>query len=67
MQDFEGREAPFPNKGVGPSGPTRNSWENISSSQQQRSAGVNLTVFVFSIAPKMAQVWEEKAQELEVR
>ena len=54
-----------PNKGVGHSGTTRNWWENICPSQQQRSAWVNLLVvfFFFSVAPKMVQVWEEKALE----
>ena len=53
----------LPNKGVGHSGTTRNWWENIYPSQQQRSAQVNLLVVVFPVAPKMAQVWEEKALE----
>ena len=52
----------LPNKGVGHSG-TRNLWENIYPSQQQRSAQVNLLVVVFPIAPKMVQVWEEKTPE----
>ena len=30
-------------------------------SQQQRSAWVNLLVILFPVAPKMLQVWEEKA------
>ena len=38
----------FPNKGAGHSGNTRNWWENICPSQQQRSASVNLFVIVFS-------------------
>ena len=38
----------LPNKGVGHSGTTRNWWENICPSQQQRSARVNLIVIVFS-------------------
>ena len=63
MQDFEGRERSLPNKGVGHSGSTRNWWENICRSQQQRSAWVNLFVIVFPVAPKMVQVWEEKALE----
>ena len=53
----------LPNKGVGHSGTTRSWWENICPSQQQRSARVNLFVIVFPIAPKMVQVWEEKALE----
>ena len=53
----------LPNKGVGHSGTTRNLWENIYPSQQQRSAQVNLLVLVFPIAPKMVQVWEEKTLE----
>ena len=51
------------NKGVGHSGTTRNWWENICPSQQQRSARVNLLVVAFPVAPKMVQVWEEKAPE----
>ena len=39
-------------KGVGHSGTTRNWWENICPSQQQRSARVNLLVVVFPVAPK---------------
>ena len=53
----------LPNKGVGHSGTTRNWWENICPSQQQRSAQVNLLVVAFLVAPKMVQVWEEKAPE----
>ena len=53
----------FPNKGVGHSGTTRNWWENICPSQQQRSAQVNLLVVAFPVAPKMVQVWEEKHPE----
>ena len=53
----------LPNKGVGHSGTTRNWWENICPSQQQRSAQMNLLVVVFPVAPKMVQVWEEKALE----
>ena len=52
----------LPNKGVGHSGTTRNWWENICPSQQRRSARVNLLV-VFPVAPKIVQVWEEKALE----
>ena len=52
----------LPNKGVGCSGTTRNWWENMCPSQQQ-SAWVNLLVIVFPVAPKMVQVWEEKAPE----
>lgn len=51
----------LPNKGVGHSGSTRNWWENICPSQQQRSAWVNLLVIVFPVAPKMVQVWQKKA------
>ena len=51
------------NKGVGLSGTTRNWWENICPSQQQRSAWVNLLVVAFPVEPKMVQVWEEKAPE----
>ena len=51
----------LPNKGVGHSGTTRNWWENIHQSQQQKSAWVNLLVVVYPVAPKMVQVWEEKA------
>ena len=53
----------LPNKGVGHSGTTRNWWENICPSQQQRSARVNLLVVAFPLAPKMVQVLEEKALE----
>ena len=53
----------LPNKGVGHSGTTRNWWENICPSQKQRSAWVNLLVVAFPVAPKMVQVWEEKALE----
>ena len=53
----------LPNKGVGHSGTTRNWWENICPSKQQRSAQVNLSVIVFSVAPKMVQVCGEKALE----
>ena len=52
----------LPNKGEH-SGTTRNWWENICPSQQQRSAQVNLLVVAFPVAPKMVQVWEEKAPE----
>ena len=52
----------LPNKRVGHSGATGNWWENICPSQQQ-SARVNLLVVVFPVAPKMVQVWEEKAPE----
>ena len=51
----------LPNKGVGHSGTTRNWWENIHLSQQQQCAWVNLLVVVYPVAPKMVQVWEEKA------
>ena len=50
----------LPIKGVGT---TRNWWENICPSKQQRSAWVNLLVVAFPVAPKMVQVWEEKALE----
>ena len=53
----------LPNKGVEYSGTTRNWWENICPSQQQRSVWVNLFVIVFPVAPQMVQVWEEKASE----
>ena len=53
----------LPNKGVGHPGATKNWWENICLSQQQRSARVNLLVIVFPVAPKMVQVWEQKALE----
>ena len=53
----------LPNKGVGHSGTTRNWWENICPSQQQRSDLVNLLVVVFPVAPQMVQVWEEKSPE----
>ena len=53
----------LPNNGVGHSGVTRSYWENICPSQQQRSAWVNLLVVVFPVAPKMVQIWEEKAPE----
>ena len=51
----------LPNKGVGHSGTTKNWWENICPSQQQRSAQVNLLVVVSPVAPKILQGWEEKA------
>ena len=53
----------LPIKGVGHSGTTRNWWEDICPFQQQGSAWVNLLVVVFPVAPKMVQVWEEKALE----
>ena len=53
----------LPIKRVGLSGTIRNSWENICPSQQQRSTWVNLLVVAFPVAPKMVQVWEEKAPE----
>ena len=53
----------LPNKGVGHSVTTRNWWENIYPSQQQRSAWVNRLVVAFPVEPKMVQVWEEKASE----
>ena len=46
----------LPNKGVGHSGTTRNWWENICPSQQQRSAQVNLLVVALPVAPKIVQV-----------
>ena len=64
---FRRQERPLSNKGVGHSGTTRNSWENICPSQQQRSAQVNIFVIVFPVAPKMVQVYGEKALEQEVR
>ena len=51
------------NKGVGHSGTARNWRENICPSQQQRSAQVNLFVIVLPRAPKLVQIWEEKAPE----
>jgi len=66
MQDFEGGERFLPNKGVGHSGTNRNWWENICPSQQQ-SAQVSIFVIVFPVAPKMVQIWGEKALEQEVR
>ena len=66
LQDFEGRERSLPNKEVGHSGITRNRGENLCPFQQQRSAWM-LFVIVFPVAPKMVQVWEEKALEQEVR
>ena len=53
----------IPNKGVGHSGITRNWWENICPSQQQRRARVNIFIIVFPVAPKIVQAWEEKAPE----
>ena len=53
----------LPIKGVGHLGTTRNWWENICPSQQQRSAWVNLLVVAFPVAPQMVQLWEEKAPE----
>ena len=53
----------LPNKRVERSGTTRNWWENIYPSQQQRRARVNLLVVAFPVAPKMVQIWEEKAPE----
>ena len=55
------------NKGVGHPGTTRNWRENTCPSQQQRSAQVNLFVIVFPVAPKMVQVWGEKALEQEIK
>ena len=52
----------LPIKGVGHSGTTRNWWENICPSQQQRSAQVNLLVVVFPVAPKMVQFWEKGSE-----
>ena len=52
-----------PNKVLRHSGTTSNWWENICQSQQQRSAQLNILVIIFPIAPKMVQVWEEKAPE----
>ena len=42
----------LPIKGVGHSGTTKNWWENICPSQQQRRAWVNLLVVVFPEAPQ---------------
>ena len=41
----------------------RNLWENICPSQQQRNAQMNRFVFVFPVAPRIVQIWEEKALE----
>ena len=49
----------LPIKGIGHSGTTRNWWENICPSQQQRSAWVNLLIVAFPVAPKMVQVWKK--------
>ena len=66
MQDFKGRETSLPKKEARHSG-TLNNWrENICPSQQQ-SAQVNLFVIGFLVTPKMAQVWEEKTLEQEIR
>ena len=54
----------LPNKGGGHSGTIRNWWENICPPQKQRIAQVNLVVIVFPVAPKMVQVWKEKAPGL---
>ena len=51
----------LPIKGVGHSGTTRNLWEIICPSKQQRSAWLNLLIIVFHVAPKMVQAWEKKA------
>ena len=50
----------LPNKGVGHLATTRNWWENICPSQEQRSAPVIILVVAFPVAPKMVQVWEKK-------
>ena len=50
----------LPNKGVGYSGTTRNWWENICPSQQQRSAWMNLLVVVFPVAPKWYRSWRRR-------
>ena len=63
LQDFEDREIFLLNKGVEHSGITRNWWENICPSQQNRSAQVNIFIIVFPVAPKRVQAWEEKALE----
>ena len=47
------------NKGVGHSETTRNWWENICPSQQQRRTKVNLFVIFLPVAPKLVQVWEK--------
>ena len=67
MQDFEGGERSLPNKGVGHSGTSKNWWENIYPSQQQRSAWVSIFVIVFPVALKMVQIQGDKALEQEVR
>ena len=66
MQDFKGRETSLPKKEVRHSGTLKNWRENICPSQQQ-SAQVNLFVIGFLVTPKMAQVWEEKTLEQEIR
>ena len=49
----------LPNKGVGHSGTTRNWWENIFLSQQQRIAWVNLFIFFFCSTPNGTGLGEE--------
>ena len=66
MQDFKGRETSLPKKEARHSGTLKNWRENICPSQQQ-SAQVNLFVIGFLVTPKMAQVWEEKTLEQEIR
>ena len=56
-----------PIKGVGHSETTRNWWENICPSQEQRSAPVIILVVAFPVAPKMVQVWEEKGPKKEIK
>ena len=55
----------FPNKGVGHSGTTKNWWEKIYPSQQQRNAWVNhfIVFFFFPVSAKMVWVLEMKAPE----
>ena len=58
----------LPLKGVGHLGTTRNWWENICPSQQQRNAWVNLLVVVFPVAPKMVsfgrrRLWSRRSRQ----
>ena len=52
----------LPNKGLGHRDHQKLVGKYLST-PKQRSARVNLFVIVFPIAPKMVQVWEEKALE----
>ena len=51
----------LPIKGVGHSGTTRNWWEKYLSIPATKKCSVNLLVIAFHVAPKLVQVWEEKA------